>query len=166
LELSDLQQIGGQIMDFSFNDYKPFSDGEIEVVVSEKLPANPEKGYVPGYRFSVLLPGNPEPVGGVVLRIGNTRHLIMYGGHIGYSINEKHRGHHYAARTCNLIKPVALDHGLKTIWITCNPDNIASRRTCELLGCELVEIIDLPEDTDMYQRGERQKCRYRWDLEK
>jgi tagatose 1,6-diphosphate aldolase len=62
-----------------------------------------------------------------------------------------------------LLLPLARSHGLMTIWITCNPDNFASRRTCELAGATLVEIVDLPEDNDMYQRGERQKCRYRLD---
>ena len=151
--------------DFRFNDYQPFSDGEIEVVVSEKRPAYPEKGYVPAYWFDILLPGIPGRIGQVDLRIGNTRHIVKYGGHIGYSVYPAYQGRHYAAKACNLIKPVALDHGFKTLWITCNPNNYASRRTCEILGCELVEIVDLPEDTDMYQRGERQKCRYRWDLE-
>lgn len=152
------------IAEFKFNDYQPFTDGEIEVKVSEKRPASPEKGYAPAYWFDILLPGSPELIGKLDLRIGNTRHLIMYGGHIGYSVNEEHRGHHYAAKACNLIKPVALDYGLTTLWITCNPDNIPSRRTCEILGCELVEIIDLPEETDLYRDGDRQKCRYRWDL--
>ena len=150
--------------DFEFNDYPTFTDGEIEIVVSEKRPANPAIGYVPEYRFDILLSSNATPVGRVVLRVGNTRHLVMYGGHIGYGTNEAYRGHRYAAKACNLIKPVAIDHGFKTLWITCNPDNLPSRRTCEILGCELVEIVDLPEDTDMYQRGDRQKCRYRWDL--
>ena len=151
--------------DFKFKDYGKFSDGEIEVAVSEKRPAIPEKGYVPAYWFDIRLVGRPGRIGRVDLRIGNTGHLILYGGHIGYSIDAEYRGHRFAARACNLIKPVAIDHNLKTLWITCNPDNIASRRTCEILGCELVEIVDLPEDTDMYQRGERQKCRYKWDLE-
>jgi tagatose 1,6-diphosphate aldolase len=53
---------------------------------------------------------------------------------------------------------------MTTLWITCNPYNIASRRTCELAGGELVEIVDLPKDTDMHQRGERKKCRHRFDL--
>ena len=26
-------------------------------------------------------------------------------------------------------------HGMRTLWVTCNPDNHASRRTCERLGC-------------------------------
>ena len=60
--------------------------------------------------------------------------------------------------------PLARKHGFKTIWITCNPDNFASRRTCELLGAQMIEIVDLPEDNEMYQRGEHQKCRYRLDL--
>ena len=44
------------------------------------------------------------------------------------------------------------------VIITCNPDNLPSRRTLERLGGDLLEIVDLPPDNDMYQRGERQKC--------
>ena len=155
---------------FKFNDYGVLSDGEIEVVVRQKHPGNTLKGYVPAYEFDIRLPGRQEPVGNLRLRIGNTRRLVMYSGHIGYEIHEKYRGRRYAARACNLIRRVALDHGLKTVWITCNPDNYPSRRTCEILGCKLVEIVDLPGDTDngyvasMYQEGDRRKCRYRWDL--
>jgi tagatose 1,6-diphosphate aldolase len=50
---------------------------------------------------------------------------------------------------------------MTTLWITCNPENVASRRTCELVGGELVDIVELPPDIDMYKEGERQKCRYR-----
>jgi len=147
-----------------FNDYQPFTDGEIEVVVRDKRPAYPAKKYVPAYWFDIREVGVPEIIGKIDLRIGNTNHLVMYGGHIGYGIYPDYRGHHYAAKACKLIKQVALDHGMKTLWITCNPDNIASRRTCEILGLELVEIVNLPEDVDMYQKGDRKKCRYRWDL--
>ncbi|MDP6127425.1 MAG: GNAT family N-acetyltransferase [Dehalococcoidales bacterium] len=150
--------------EFSFNDYKPFSDGELQVVVREKRPADPEKEYEPAYDFDMRLVEGNRLVGRMNLRISNTSHITMYAGHIGYGVFPDYRGHHYAARACNLIKPVALDHGLKILWITCNPDNVPSRRTCEILGCEFVEIVDLPEDTSMYRMGERQKCRYRWDL--
>jgi predicted acetyltransferase len=149
---------------FQFNNYQPFSDGEIEVVVSEKRPANPAMGYVPVYRFDIYLPGKSDAIGQVELRVGNSMNLEMYGGHIGYGIKEEYRGHRYAARACNLIRQVAIDHGLKTLWITCNPDNYPSRRTCEILGCKLVETVDLPRYTEMYKQGDRQKCRYRWDL--
>ncbi|MFC1947190.1 GNAT family N-acetyltransferase [Chloroflexota bacterium] len=150
--------------EFEFFDYQPFTDGEIEVVVKDKVPPDNERGYIPGYEFTIRFSENKKPVGRVNLRIGNTERIIKYIGHIGYGIEEKYRGHHYAAKACRLIKQVALDHGLGTLWIICNPDNNPSRRTCEVLSCELVEIIDLPEDLDMYRRGERQVCRYRWDI--
>lgn len=60
--------------------------------------------------------------------------------------------------------PLARHHEMTELWVTCNPDNIASRRTCELAGGVLVEIVDLPEDIDMYQEGERRKCRYRFGM--
>ena len=151
--------------DFKFNDYEVLTDGEIEVVVRAKQPADRLKGYVPAYEFDIRLTGKVGSIGSVSLRIGNTEHLVMYAGHIGYGINEEYRSNRYAAKACNLIKRVAIDHGLKTLWITCNPDNYPSRRTCEILGCEFVEIVDLPADTDMYQQGDKRKCRYRWDLE-
>jgi hypothetical protein len=43
-------------------------------------------------------------------------------------------------------------------------DDRAADRRHELAGARLVEIVDLPQDTDMYQGGERQKCRYRFDV--
>ena len=49
---------------------------------------------------------------------------------------------------------------------TTTPDNLASRRTCEILGAELVETVELPPGNDMYERGERQKCRYRWVIDR
>lgn len=60
--------------------------------------------------------------------------------------------------------PLARRHGFNELWITSNPENIASRRTCEIAGAELAEIVDLPPRIDMYQEGERQKCRYRLTL--
>ncbi len=151
---------------FEFLDYEPFTDSEIEVIVKDRIPADIERGYIPGYKFTICLSENKRPVGRLNLRIGNTERIIRYIGHIGYGIEEKYRGHHYAAKACRLVKQVALDHGLDTLWITCNPDNYPSRRTLEILGCEFVEIIDLPEDLEMYRRGERQVCRYRWYIGK
>ncbi|GGB47210.1 hypothetical protein GCM10007199_10880 [Fictibacillus barbaricus] len=51
---------------------------------------------------------------------------------------------------------------MEKLIFTCNPDNIASRRTCEYVGGNLLEIIDVPENNDMYQQGEKKKCIYEW----
>jgi predicted acetyltransferase len=81
-----------------------------------EVPKDNKRGYVPAYEFTVRLPVIHTPVGRINLRIGNTEHVVKYGGHIGYGIEEKYRGHHYAAKACRLIKKVALDHGLDTLW--------------------------------------------------
>jgi len=73
----------------------------------------------------------------------------MYGGHIATAFCRAPRA---SLRRPRLPAALALarSHDLNPLWITCNPDNIASRRTCELAGATLVEIVDLPENTDMY----------------
>lgn len=149
---------------FEFHNPGELIDGDLQLVLEKTNPANPAKGFAPEYRFKMALTGQEKKIGGINLRIGNTERLVKYSGHIGYGVEPEHRGHHYAARSVRLLLPLARQHGMETLWITCNPDNIASRRTCELAGAEFIEIVDLPEDTDMYQKGARQKCRYRLDL--
>ena len=137
----------------------PLVDDELELYLAERSPADPERDFVPAYRFEMRVDG--ERAGSISLRAGNTRHLELYAGHIGYGVEPPFRGRRYAARACKLIFDLARRHGMTTLWITCNPENVASRRTCELVGGELVDIVDLPAETDMYKEGERQKCRYR-----
>jgi predicted acetyltransferase len=149
---------------FKFKDYPPLTDGEIDVVIDEKRPAGFRPGWVPSYEYHICLHGKTEPIGHISLRIGNVKNITRYGGHIGYRVDEPYRGHHYAARACKIVKQVALDYGFKELSITCNPDNYPSRKTCEAIGCKLIEIVDLPEDNDMYLAGDRQKCLYKWDI--
>ena len=138
-------------------------DGIVLQLVATR-PAEPVKGWVPYYVFDILSAKTREKAGEIHLRVGDTRHLRLYGGHIAYAVRPEYRGNRFAARALRLLAPLARRHGFSELWITCNPENLASRRTCELAGAELIEIIDLPPDIDMYQRGERQKCRYRLDL--
>jgi tagatose 1,6-diphosphate aldolase len=138
-------------------------DRDLELHVRQWCPAN-LPGYAPAYHFNMLDGRSSEVVGNISLRLGDSDYLVRYCGQIGYGVKIEHRGRHYAARACRLLFPLALSHGLDPLWITCNPDNLASRRTCELAGGRFVEIVDLPEDCDMYLRGERQKCRYRFDI--
>lgn len=98
------------------------------------------------------------------LRIGHNHRILMYAGHIGYTVEPQYRGRRYAARAVALLVRLAQKHEMSTLWITCDPDNIASRRTCELVGAEFVEIVDVPSNDIIYREGSRQKCRYRLDL--
>jgi predicted acetyltransferase len=139
-------------------------DGEIELMLDNRVRGNAARGRVPYYKFKMTFTNRRTEIGRIDLRVGNTEHIEMYAGHIGYRVHPAYRGHHYAAKACCLLLPLARQHGMKRLWITCNPDNYASRRTCEILGATFVEIVDIPHDHEMYLVGERQKCRYRLDL--
>jgi predicted acetyltransferase len=150
--------------DFEFLDPGPLRDGDLLAVLVARNSADPLKSWVPSYDFDLRLEGVGETIGKINLRVGNSPALELYGGHVAYSIEPSWRGRHFAERGVRLVLPLARRHGLSTIWITCNPDNWPSRRTCERLGAELIEIVLLPPDNDMYLLGDRQKCRYRLNL--
>jgi len=127
--------------------------------------ADPSMGLVPSYHFWMKSSANPQlPItGGVGLRISNTYDVVMYYGHFGYHVYPPSRGNHYAERACRLLLPLAARHGIHPAWITCNPDNYPSRRTCQRLGAVLVETVPVPRNNLLYLRGETEKCRYRLD---
>ena len=149
---------------FAWCDPGSLQDRDLQLLLKERAPADPSRGYVPAYKFEMRRTGRTEHVGGIDLRIGRVRRLSLYGGHLGYAVERAFQGHRYAARACRLLLPLARHHGLTEIWITCNPENIASRRTAELAGGTFIEIVDLPEDHEMYLKGDRRKCRYRIEL--
>jgi tagatose 1,6-diphosphate aldolase len=131
--------------------------------------SDPDKNLVPAYHFWMRVrPEFPFPsvtiAGGINLRVGHNHNLETYLGHIGYNVYPPARGRRYAQRAVQLLLPLARRHGINPVWITCNPENIASRRTCEAAGGRFVETVPLPRDHTLYARGERQKCRYRFDL--
>ena len=124
--------------------------------------AKPEKGWVPSYYFDICLPDGTK-IGTCDLRIGHNRKTYI-GGNIGYRIEEAFRGHRYAAKACLLLFKQAKKHGLDHLYITCDPSNTASSRTCEIAGGQYIETAPIPEDNEMYAEGKRQVMIYRFDL--
>ena len=140
------------------------SDGEIDIVLYKKSCGDVAKGFSPEYKFHVLLHGTDIVIGHINFRLGNSEKVVKYIGHIGYGIDKHYRGHKYAAKACKIIRTVAIEHGMKSLIITCNPENDASRKTCETIGARFVCIIDIPETSDAFSPDETQKCRYEWVL--
>ena len=148
-----------------FFDTKFLRNDEIILRLRKTAPADSEKGYVPAYYFDICLAHTGKCIGACDLRIGHTQN-VYYGGNIGYSIQEEHRGHHYAGKACLLLFELARLHNMDDLYITCSPENTASRKTCEYVGGTLETIADLPPDNEMYQKGDRKKCIYKVTLEK
>jgi RimJ/RimL family protein N-acetyltransferase len=137
------------------------TDGELSLVLATFEPAAASIWHAPTYRFEIRRAADNVRLGYVNLRVGDHEVLRRYVGHVGYGVDEPHRGHHVAERACRLVLRLAARFGLEPVWITCGPDNPASRRTLERLGGELVETVDVPPDYPMPPGAVRQKCRFR-----
>lgn len=149
---------------FTWQDPGVLVDDDLRLVLSLRCEADPVRGWCPSYDFGMRHTITGQFLGGITLRVGQSDHLRLYAGHIGYGVSPEHRGHRYAARSCRLLLPLARLHGFSHLWITCNPDNYASRRTCELVGAVYVDTVDVPPSDSVYGPGEEVKCRYRLDL--
>jgi len=150
---------------FTFRKPGKLIDGDLELVLVRTVPANPEKGYSPAYVFEMRHPGKTSPIGSIRLRIGSAARL-RYPGHIGYEVRKRSRGHRYAARSSRLLLPLALAHGLKSVWLTVDPKNISSRKTCEIIGANYIATVRIPKGHEMHHHGARYRCRYRLDVKK
>lgn len=145
-----------------FFDTSTLRTEEIMLRLKRTCEAAPEREWLPAYYFDICLPDGTA-IGACDLRIGHNRKTYV-GGNIGYGIDEGHRGHHYAAKACQLLFSLARQHGMDHLFITCVPENAASARTCVLAGGTLVGTIPIPEDNEMYAEGKRLVKVYRFTL--
>jgi hypothetical protein len=140
-------------------------DGDLSVTY-ERRAACPGDGSrpVPTYNCTLVVAG--RPVGHLNARcgVGSRSEMLLWGGNLGYAVDEKARGHRYAARALQLFLPVVQRHGMREATATCAPDNTASRRTAELAGGLLDGVFDIPAWTRLYHDGERKATRYRFLL--
>ena len=63
-----------------------------------------------------------------------TNYLITYGGHVGYSIRPSQRQKGYGRQILSLSLQESERMGLKKVLVTCNSNNVASKRIIESNG--------------------------------
>jgi predicted acetyltransferase len=146
---------------FAFYTPGNMEDRELELVLNQMQDAQASLWQVPAYLFHMRHRASGKRMGNINLRIGNTERILLYTGHIGYGVDPAFRGNHYAERACRLLLPLAFQHGMTELWITCAPDNLASRRTIERLGAQFIETVDVPDDYPLPEGTIRQKSRFR-----
>lgn len=149
---------------FEFLDVALPPDGDLHLILAERVPAENSPWGVPAYLFKMQNPGGAY-IGRIRLRVGWNEDVIRYAGQVGYAVEPAHRGHRYAERACRLIISLARRHGMTELWITCQPDNRSSRRTLERLGAECVGVIDVPPEYPLEAGVERKKMCFRFRLE-
>ncbi|WP_305788925.1 GNAT family N-acetyltransferase [Symbioplanes lichenis] len=81
-----------------------------------------------------------EVLGSIALRHTLTDELLEVGGHVGYGVRPAARGRGLAARAVAGVLPYAGRLGLDRVLITCDEDNVPSRRTIERCGGVLEDV--------------------------
>ena len=143
------------------NEFDIITDNEIILKISEKYQGDDE--LLPFYYYDIYI--DETVVGKISIRIGNNYHSY-YNGHIGYEIDKEYRGSNYAYKACKLVLQVAKAHGMSELILTCDESNIASYKTIEKLGAELIEIVKPPKDYFAYRENMEKQRIYKLCLEK
>ncbi len=138
-----------------------FHDDVLDLYLSDDDVSDASCGIQDGFLFYIYLRRTKKYVGYISLRMGESP-ALYYLGHIGYRIEQAYRGHGYAYRACQIIKPLIQELKYKSLVITTDVDNVASRKTCEKLGCVLERIAPVPREQRIVCSGSREKVRYIW----
>jgi predicted acetyltransferase len=84
-----------------------------------------------------------EWLGRIQLRQRLNDRLLAGGGHIGYDVAPGHRRRGHATAMLWAMLAVAADrYGIASALVTCDPDNVASRRVIEACGGVLEDERD------------------------
>lgn len=109
---------------------------------TEKFRTNSDlpEGWVPNTTYWLI--DNDEFVGHINIRHELSDYLKKIGGHIGYAIRPTARQKGYGSKILELTLPKAKELGIKKALVTCDEDNIASRKIIERHGGEYMDTIE------------------------
>lgn len=95
---------------------------------------------------------NGQIVGRLSLRHTFNNFLHRFGGHIGYGVIPSQRKRGYAAEMLKQSLPIARSLGIEEVLVTCDDDNIPSRRVIEKNGGVLENKIENPDTGKLTRR--------------
>ncbi len=144
-----------------FGNFDTISDGEITLIISQKYQGDDE--LLPFYYYDIYI--GDIAVGKISVRIGNNYHSY-YNGNIGYEIDKEYRGNNYSLKACKLMLQIAKAHGMNELILTCDESNVASYKTIEKLGADLIEIVKPPKDYFAYREDMEKQRIYKLCLKK
>jgi len=135
-------------------------DGPVRLVFDRVVTPPPRDGFVPFYHFRIVNEAE-EDVGHINFRVGDSRHVIMCAGHVGYGVREEYRGRAYAYHACRALAPFLREH-YDTVIVTADPANAPSLRVIDRLGAVFLDEVAVPADDPAFAAGARRKRRFAW----
>lgn len=128
----------GRNPDWNFDVLTEQFDEYVQVQIERET--NPLAGRVPETVYWLIV--DNIHTGRVSVRHRLTEGLERYGGHIGYDIRPSMRRKGYGTLQCRLALEKARAIGLERVLITCDDDNVGSRKIIEANGGVLQDKID------------------------
>jgi predicted acetyltransferase len=130
----DSSMIGTELRQFSaiWGDPAGFADyvDQLRAQALEETPRPPH--HVPCTTLWYVQ--DNEYLARLAIRHRLTPELLEEGGHIGYDVRPSARRQGHATRMVRLALPIARGIGIARVLITCDQDNLASRRVIEKNG--------------------------------
>ena len=141
-----MRHAGSESVFFKRRSRAAMTDGVIDLVPLWLYPPDEAMRFGECHDFTIMPHGVRKKAGQISLRLGESPCVYYFG------------------RACELLRPLMEAAGKDSVVITCDPDNLPSRRTCEGLGCELERIVNVPAFISDRWEISPVKCRYIWRL--
>ncbi|MDD3841948.1 MAG: GNAT family N-acetyltransferase [Candidatus Izemoplasmatales bacterium] len=106
-------------------------------------------GHVRAETYFLTKDSEKRILGAIDIRFVLNEYLYNYGGNIGYGIRPSERRKGYAQEMLALALDVCRRNGLKKVLVTCDDDNLGSRRIIEKNGGVLENIVPFEDENVM-----------------
>jgi predicted acetyltransferase len=131
---TDDTMIGGELRRYAahWDDPDAFA-GYTAALRAEALEDTPRPpGWVPS--TTLWWVDGPAYLGRIAVRHRLTKSLLERGGHIGYDVRPTARRRGHATTMLRAVRPVCRELGIASALVTCDVDNLASRKVIEANG--------------------------------
>lgn len=129
-------------------DYENLFDWMRQVLLDEQI-ETVRQGFVPATTFISVRLSDNKIVGIINIRHKLNEYLLKHGGHIGYSIRPSERKKGYSTEQLKLALIECKKLGLCRVLITCDKNNLGSKRTIEKNNGILENEVDGSERTTL-----------------
>lgn len=106
--------------------------------------------YVTASVFLCIREKDNKLIGFIDIRHDLNDYLENYGGHVGYSIAKDERKKGYGKEQLRLAKEEAKKIGMNKLLITCDKDNLGSKKIIESAGGILTKEVLNPNNGEVY----------------
>jgi predicted acetyltransferase len=134
----------GRQLHFNLNSLNSDFGAFVQKLHDMKDRAKLKPGIVPGSDFWLI--DDNEFIGRFSLRYELNENLLRVGGHIGYEIRPSKRRQGYGTEILRLGLEKARELGLHRVLVTCDENNIGSKKIIEHNGGKLENAIEIEGD--------------------